>query len=289
MIDVRNLTFRYPGAEEDTLRGLDFRVEPGEIFGFLGPSGAGKSTAQKILFGMLKGFGGSVSLINRDLEDWGRELYRRLGVFFEFPHFYGRLTAAENLEYYRLFYSTGNVRWRELSARLGLGKDLNRRVEQFSKGMQMRLSLIRALQHNPDLLFLDEPTSGLDPIHAAVVKDIIREEAQKGRTVFLTTHNMGLAQDLCHSVSFLVDGEIRLTAAPDDLRRDNRSGEITVQIRRGTEIVDRSFPLDHLGSNGEFTAFLSEGEVLRIRSEEPDLEELFLRTTGRELSRGDQP
>jgi fluoroquinolone transport system ATP-binding protein len=283
MLEVRNLSFQYRGASEATLTDLSFRVPRGTVLGFLGPSGAGKSTTQKILFGLLSGYQGSVVVLDRELGEWSRELYRRIGVFLEFPYFYGRLSAADNLAYYRHFYDAGDNRAAELLDRLGLSKDLNRRVEQFSKGMKMRLNLVRAMQHDPDLLFLDEPTSGLDPIHAARVKQVIRQEAEAGRTVFLTTHNMALAQDVCDEVAFLVDGRIRLVENPDELRRRYRRNTVRVEWQDGDSIAAAEFPLAGIGKNADYLSLIRSVEPLRIVSVEPDLEEIFLQTTGRIL------
>lgn len=287
MISVSHLSYRYPGSPEQTLSDLSFAVPPGRIYGFLGPSGAGKSTTQKILYGVLKGYSGGVKILDRDLEHWSRRVYEVLGVALEFPRFYERLSARDNLTYYRLFYSASADRGPELMEYLGLKKDMDRPVEEFSKGMKMRLNLVRALQHDPQVLFLDEPTSGLDPIHASAVKDLLRREAEGGKTVFLTTHNMGLAQDVCHEVGFLVDGRIAASAAPDELRRRHKTGLVRVEIaaRHGenTDLLSREFPLENLAGNQEFLGFLAAGRVERIRSLEPNLEEIFLTTTGRSL------
>jgi fluoroquinolone transport system ATP-binding protein len=233
---------------------------------------------------LLAGYDGSVSILGHEVREWSRALYRRVGVFLEFPYFYGRLTAADNLAYYRHFYDTDDARATELLDRLGLSKDRDRRVEQFSKGMKMRLNLVRSMQHSPDLLVLDEPTSGLDPIHAARVKQIIRDEAEAGRTVFLTTHNMALAQDVCDEVAFLVDGTIRLVENPDELRRRYRSNTVRVEWQEGESVEASEFPLSGIGTNSEYLELIRRVDPVRIVSLEPDLEEIFLQTTGRSLS-----
>ena len=185
MIEVEQLGFTYAGAASKVLKGLSFAIQKGEILGFLGPSGAGKSTTQKILIKLLTGFEGSAHVFGRDLRSWGSDYYERIGVSFELPNHYLKLTALENLNYFRSLYSGPADDPRLWLDRIGLGGDLHLRVSQFSKGMKIRLTFVRALLHRPELLFLDEPTAGLDPVNARLVKDIVLEQKQKGTTVFL--------------------------------------------------------------------------------------------------------
>lgn len=128
MIEVRGLHFTYPGAGEEALAGLDFAVEDGEIFGFLGPSGAGKSTTQKVLIGMLPGFVGQVQVFGQDVRGLGRDYYQRIGVGFELPNVYSRLTGRENLEFFAALYRGPTASPRELLARVGLADAADRRV-----------------------------------------------------------------------------------------------------------------------------------------------------------------
>src|SRR3712207_5751760 len=190
MIFVREMTFTYPAGEEPAVRGLDFAVGRGEIFGFLGPSGAGKSTTQKILIRLLKGYSGNAMVMGRDLASWGSDYYERVGVSFELPNHYQKLTALENLNFFRSLHQKATEDPMRLLEMVGLGEDANTRVSQFSKGMHMRLTFVRALLHRPELIFLDEPTAGLDPVNARKLKDIVLELKGEGRTIFLTTHDM---------------------------------------------------------------------------------------------------
>ncbi|HEV2668736.1 MAG TPA: ABC transporter ATP-binding protein, partial [Blastocatellia bacterium] len=197
MITVENLSFNYPKTVEPALRGLSFGISRGEIFGFLGPSGAGKSTTQKILIGLLKDYQGQVSVLGKDLKDWRADYYERIGVSFEAPNHYLKLTALENLRYFAALYGDATQEPRGLIERVGLGADGDKPVSQFSKGMKNRLNVARALLHDPELLFLDEPTTGLDPVNARLIKELIEEQRSAGKTVFLTTHNMTVADELC--------------------------------------------------------------------------------------------
>ena len=142
------------------MSGLDFQIKCGEVFGFLGPSGAGKSTTQRILIRLLDGYRGDVRVLRRELSEWGQDYYEHVGVAFEFPNHFLKLTALENLAYFRSLYSGKTEDPRALLEAVGLGDSVDMPVSHFSKGMKTRLSVARAILHNPELLFLDEPTGG---------------------------------------------------------------------------------------------------------------------------------
>lgn len=200
MISVYDLSYTYVGTTEPAVEDLRFEVKPGEIFGLLGPSGAGKSTTQKILIGLLRDYRRRVSVLGNDLGNWGSDLYERIGVSFEVPNHYLKLTGRENLTYFGSLYQGPTRDPLELLALVGLDEDADILVSQYSKGMKNRLNVARSLLHDPDLLFLDEPTTGLDPVNARRVKDLIRSQKKEGTTVFLTTHDMAVADELCDRV-----------------------------------------------------------------------------------------
>ena len=164
VIDVKNVFLKYPSAKSDTIRGISFAVQQGEIFGFLGPSGAGKSTMQKILTGTLRNYRGNVRVFDTEMKNRTSDYYENIGVDFEFPNFYSKFTAAENLKYFASLYSRKPLDPMELLEKVGLRHDADKKVANYSKGMKMRLGFVRSLLHEPKVLFLDEPTSGLDPV-----------------------------------------------------------------------------------------------------------------------------
>jgi fluoroquinolone transport system ATP-binding protein len=285
MIHVENLRFTYPNGRHEAVKGLNFEVKAGEVFGFLGPSGAGKSTTQKILIGLLKGYAGNISVMGQELSTWGATYYERIGVGFELPNHYLKLTALENLNYFRSLYSTKTQDPKTLLEKVGLGEDAKTPVSQFSKGMKMRLNFARALIHNPRLLFLDEPTSGLDPVNSRVVKDMIREQQQAGTTVFLTTHDMAVADELSDRVAFIVDGEIKMLDAPKTLKLKYGRRSVRVEYANGgTQLANREFELDSLGNNNEFLQVIRDNRVETIHTQETTLENIFIQVTGRELA-----
>lgn len=283
MITVENLSFTYPKAAEPALRGLSFGIARGEIFGFLGPSGAGKSTTQKILIGLLKDYQGQVSVLGKDLKDWKADYYERIGVSFEAPNHYLKLTALENLRYFAALYGNATQEPQGLLERVGLGADGDKPVSQFSKGMKNRLNVARSLLHDPELLFLDEPTTGLDPVNARLIKELIEEQRSAGKTVFLTTHNMTVADELCDRVGFIVDGELRLIDAPRELKLRYGRRIVRVENKTAGRMATRDFPLETLGDDAEFIALLRGGKVQTIHTLEATLEDIFIEVTGRRL------
>ena len=215
MISVEGLTYTYPGRSSPALRDLTFEVGPGEVFALLGPSGAGKSTTQNVLIGLLRGWQGRVEVFGRPLKEWGADYYRSIGVSFELPNHYLKLSARENLEYFRSLYDGKADTVEEVLALVGLEDDIDKAVGQFSKGMMGRLNFARSLLHRPQLWFLDEPTAGLDPVNTVRIREIIRERQQLGVTTLLLTHDMHTAEVVCDRVAFIIDGQIAAIDTPD--------------------------------------------------------------------------
>jgi len=281
MIKVTNLSYTYPKASDTTLKNLNFEIDQGEVFGFLGPSGAGKSTTQKVLYKILHKFTGEIAVKNKSLNDWGNEYFAKIGVGFELPNHYLKLTAKENLDLFASFYPQENLLdFEELFEMVGLGDAVNKRVEEYSKGMSMRLNFVRAIMHDPDILFFDEPTAGLDPINAQKIKRHIIKLKEQGKTIFVTTHDMATADELCDRVSFIVDGEIRLTEKPEVLKGEH--GKHTVKVELQNEAAEE-FSVDGLGKNPKFLDFIKQDEILRIKTQEATLEEVFIKVTGKKL------
>ncbi len=189
MIEVRDLSFTYASGDRPAVDSISFTIETGEIFGFLGPNGAGKTTTQNILIGLLEGYQGDVTVLGKNLGSWGAEYYERIGVYFELPNHYQKLTALENLDFFRSLYTGDTEEPQRLLELIGLTDDADTRVSQFSKGMRMRLTFARALLNQPELIFFDEPTAGLDPVNARKIKDIIRELQSDSSLSHLTTRS----------------------------------------------------------------------------------------------------
>lgn len=284
MITVNNLNYTYIGRDEPALKDINFAVKQGEIFGFLGPSGAGKSTTQKILIGLLDDYQGDINVFGRDLKALGQSYYERVGVSFELPNHYLKLTALENLRYFRSLYAGETDSPQAVLDMVGLAEEGDKYVSQYSKGMRNRLNVARALLHRPELLFLDEPTAGLDPVNALRIKEVIQHKREQGTTVFLTTHNMSVADELCDRVAFIVDGEIKLIDTPRNLKLQH--GKRLVRVEHGVNghQADSEFPLDGLGTNTDFLHLLRDETIQTIHTQETTLENIFIEVTGRQLA-----
>lgn len=282
MIKVTNLDFTYRQSSTPAVKNLNFEVNDGEIFGFLGPSGAGKSTTQKILIGLLDSYTGEVSVSGRALQQWNHSLYDYIGVCFELPNHYLKLSAFENLQFFSTFYNVNTRDPMELLEMVGLGADANKKVEGYSKGMKMRLNFIRSLLHSPQILFLDEPTAGLDPVNARNIKNIILDQQKQGKTIFLTTHNMHDADELCNRVAFITDGEISIIDSPKQLKLQNGKRVVKVEYMNGN-MMQREFEMDSIGNNIDFMNILKHHRLISIHSEEATLDDVFIRVTGKRL------
>ena len=225
-----------------------------------------------------------MSVLGRPPADWGADYYERIGVSFESPNHFLKLTAAENLAYFAALYAGPTRAPQALLEAVGLGDDARLRVSQFSKGMKARLNVARSLLHGPELLFWDEPTAGLDPANARRIKDLALAQKAEGRTIFLTTHDMTLADELCDRVAFLVDGRIVALDAPRELRLRHGRRAVGVEYQADGRVERREFDLDGLGDDPDFLAILRSGGVRSLHSQEATLEDVFLRVTGRSLS-----
>lgn len=282
VFEVKNLKFKYPKSNEETIKGISFSVEKGKIIGLLGPSGAGKSTTQKILIKLISNYEGEILYKGKDLKSFNKEFYEEVGVGFEMPIHFNKLTALENLKYFANLYKN-NINYIELLKKLNLSEDMNKEVGRYSKGMKVRLNYARALLNDPDVLFLDEPTAGLDPTNAKVIKDLILDFNRKGGTVFITTHLMGDVEQLCDEVIFIKKGEITEKSTPHDLKIKYGKKEVLVQYNNSNQLIQKAFLMDNLGNNEEFLDLIKNQKIETIHSGETSLEDIFIKVTGENI------
>jgi fluoroquinolone transport system ATP-binding protein len=174
----------------------------------------------------------------------------------------------------------------ELLAQVGLGDTADRRVDRYSKGMKTRLNVARSLLHDPELLFLDEPTNGLDPGNSRTIRELVRERQRGGTTVFLTTHDMAVADDLCDRVAFIVDGRLPVVDSPGTLKRTHGDPRVRVEYRANGARETAEFDLATLGADDRFRELLgAHGDAVEsIHSADATLEDVFIDVTGRELA-----
>lgn len=282
MIKILQLRFSY--TKEPFIENINFTVGKGEIFGFLGPSGAGKSTIQKVLIGMLPKYGGSVLVNGTEVASCNHDFYEEIGVDFEYPSLYEKLTARQNLDFFASLFSGEKYTTEELLASVGLLRDADKKVSDFSKGMKSRLNFIKSILHKPKVLFLDEPTSGLDPSNARLMKDMIAKQKEQGTTIILTTHNMEDAAELCDRVAFIVDGKIKALDTPHNLIMKKGAKKLSyAYVENGVEKT-ATCSLEDTAGDELLRDLIQSNRLMTIHSSEPNLGDIFVDITGRRLS-----
>lgn len=278
VIDVNKVFFSYD--KTPFLKDITFQVRQGEIFGFLGPSGAGKSTLQKVLTGICTNYEGSARILGVESKNHKKDFYEKIGVDFEFPSLFEKLTARENLEYFASLYSGNKREIEELLAEVDLYNHADKKVSAFSKGMKSRLNFIKALLHDPEVLFLDEPTSGLDPTNAKTMKDLIRKEREKGKTIIITTHNMLDATELCDRVVFIADGQMKALDTPHNFIMSRGAAKVTYTYQENGLEQTGSAVLSEISRDVKLQQLIAENALTSIHSAEPTLNDIFIEITG---------
>jgi len=283
LLSVRGLFYSYTHDERYAVKDVSFDVADGEIFGFLGPNGAGKTTAQNILTGLLPLQRGEASVAGEDVRRRSAALYNAIGVAFEYPNLYRKLTGLENLQFFASMYSVPTVDPRRLLQIVGLEDAAGKRVGAYSKGMQQRLVLARSLINRPRLWFLDEPTIGLDPASAQSIRRLILEKKAEGTTIFLTTHDMHVAEELCDRVGFINEGAIVAIDTPRSLKLQYGERVVKVEYSEDGSVRTEYLSMVKAEDRGRFAALVQGGNVETVHSQEASLEDIFIRLTGRGL------
>lgn len=283
MIKVKGLNHSYNKDGKYAVKNVSFEVAEGEVFGFLGPSGAGKSTTQNILTGLLQLQEGEVEVAGYNIKHIKNEMFNQIGMSFEQSNVYSKMSAKENLEFYGKLFDVPTRDPQELLNLVGLGDKAGLKAGAFSKGMKHRLTFARSMINNPKLWFLDEPTTGLDPSIAADIKDIIKAENKKGVTVFLTTHNMFIADELCDRVAFIVDGDIKLIDSPKNLKLQYGDKLVEVEYIKDGDVIKESLSTIEEKDKKSLQEIIAHYEIQTMHTKEATLEEIFIKVTGRGL------
>lgn len=273
MITVEKITKRF--GNKTALNQIQFNVEKGEIFGFLGPSGAGKTTLINILTGQLKADEGTTQLLGKDTKDLTPEDLAHIGLVGDSSGYYEKLSLEKNLIVYAKIYGLPNSRVDEVLEQVGLLESKKTIAEKLSTGMRQRMFLARALLNRPELLFLDEPTSGLDPMTSKKIHHLLEELKAAGTTIFLTTHDMVEATELCDRISLLNQGDLVEIGTPRDIiQKYNKEKRVKVIFRDHSEQVMAFEDLKDQDMR----------QVELIHSMEPTLEDIFIQLTGEKLN-----
>ena len=273
MITVEKITKRF--GNKTALNQIQFNVDKGEIFGFLGPSGAGKTTLINILTGQLKADEGTTQLLGKDTKDLTPEDLARIGLVGDSSGYYEKLSLEKNLIVYAKIYGLPNSRVDEVLEQVGLLESKKTLAEKLSTGMRQRMFLARALLNRPELLFLDEPTSGLDPMTSKKIHRLLEELKAAGTTIFLTTHDMVEATEMCDRISLLNQGDLVEIGTPRDIiQKYNKEKRVKVTYMDHSEQV---MAFEEL-KDQDMT------QVELIHSMEPTLEDIFIQLTGEKLN-----
>ena len=283
MIKVKNLYHSYTNDDHYAVNDVNFEIQKGEIFGFLGPSGAGKSTTQNILVGLLQLQQGEVEVAGYDVKHIKDNMFNKIGMSFEQSNVYSKMSGIENLDFYRKLFDVPTRDPKELIQLVGLDGNEHVKAGKYSKGMKHRLTFARSMINNPEMWFLDEPTTGLDPAIAARIKDIIRQENEKGVTIFLTTHNMFIADELCDRVAFIVDGKIRLIDSPKALKLKYGEKLVNVEYFKDGELIKENFSTVEEMDKNRLIEVIRHNDIQTMHTKEATLEEIFIKVTGRGL------
>ena len=267
------------------VKGITFKVQEGEIFGFLGPNGAGKSTTIKMLTGQMFPKSGKITILGLDITKKTCKIQEQIGICFERTNLYEQMSAIENLVFFAKLYGVKKLDAEALLTRVDLSHREQDRVENFSKGMNQRLMVARALVNKPKILFLDEPTEGLDPTSAEKIRNVILEERERGATVFLTTHDMFEADKLSDRVAFINEGEIVALDTPHNLKQTYGKRAIRAQIKtENGELEEKEILMDNSQTAQNMHTLFDTENVVTIHSEEATLEDIFIHLTGRGLT-----
>lgn len=278
-IEVEQLSRSFNGLK--AVDHISFTVEAGEIFGFLGHNGAGKTTTIRMLSGQLLPTSGQARVAGCDVITEQGRLRPLIGVVSEHQNLYERMSGRENLEFAARLYGQNFQRVNETLAQVGLLDRAKDNARTYSNGMKQRLVIARALLHRPQIIFLDEPTRGLDPVVGREIRRLILDLSEQGVTIFLTTHYMEEADQLCGRVAFLSEGRIVALDTPNNLKVAHGEKSVKVTTNDGEKL---SIALDDQNAGRQLEQLINDGQVRTLHSAEATLEQVFLQIAGRELS-----
>ena len=263
---------------------ISFNVAEGEILGFLGPNGAGKTTTVKMLTGLMKPKAGKAVLLGLDMAKSAEKVQEEMGICFEDTNLYEQMSALENLRFFARLFDIEGFDAYALLKRVGLDGREKDRVETYSKGMKQRLMVARSILNRPRVLFLDEPTTGLDPASSESIREIIKEERERGATVLLTTHDMEEADKLSDRVAFMNKGKIAALDTPHNLKQQYGKRALKAKVAAaGGKLEDREVIMDTPETDKAVQELFAKEKVVTVHSEEATLEDIFIKITGRGL------
>lgn len=300
IIEISNLSKYY--SDLKAVDNISLKVRKGEIFGFLGPNGAGKTTTIKSILGLIKINSGKIRINGFDMKNNGKEAKKNIGFLPEKIAFYDNLTAIQNLKFYADIKKVPKVECIKLIKEMGIGYAANKKVGKFSKGMQQRLGMARALLGNPPILILDEPSGGLDPRGVALIRNKIKEMKSIGTTIFVSSHILSEIQEICDRVAIINKGVIVAEDSVSSLSNKlNLKPKLVIELEKISDSIIKSVKkvkgVENLTIIGNKINVIcdskikskiilsienAKGSIIDIQIKNPSLEEVFLKYTEEE-------
>ncbi|KAF1080725.1 MAG: Efflux ABC transporter, ATP-binding protein [Candidatus Rifleibacterium amylolyticum] len=285
-IEVEGLAKSY--GQTEVVKGISFSVRHGEIFGFLGPNGAGKTTSIRMMIGEVPFSNGKISILGHSIPSQTHQTRTRVGVVPDYQNLYDRITIRQNLEFFSALNNVSSSRVDEVLAEVFLTEHQYKACKDLSRGLRQRALIARGLLHKPALFFLDEPTSALDPHSARLIRELVLKLKSNGTTVFLTTHYMEEADQLCDRLAIMNAGEIVACDSPENLKKNFGRKSVRVEYLEHEMKQMTEYSLETTDDTGIVADLLRAGRILKIHSQEATLEEVFMKVTGARWKSGSE-
>ncbi len=278
-IKVEGLTRSFAGTR--VVNQISFQVEPGEIFGFLGPNGAGKTTSIRMMIGEIPKESGTIEILGQKIPEDRETAKKLIGVVPDHQNLYDRITVRQNLEFFADLNGIDHRRIDEVLEMVFLCEHQHKAAINLSRGLRQRTLIARGLLHQPRVFFLDEPTSALDPNSALLIRKLVKELQAKGTTVFLTTHYMEEADNLCDRLAIMHLGNIVACGKSGELKKNYGSKSVKVEYQKVDAALESAeFSLESEEEKAKLAKIIESNQIIRMHSQEATLEEVFLNVTG---------
>lgn len=277
-IEIDNLVVRF--GRFTAVNGLSLTVNEGELFGFLGPNGAGKTTTIKVLIGSLRPTSGEIRVAGFRIPAEFESVKQQFGYVPDTENHVEEFTGRENLELFARLYDMPLSIVDESLARLELSEAADVVVSAYSKGMRRKLLIAREIMHRPKILYFDEPTANLDAHSTELVRELLRDLASQGTTIFLTTHNMEEVEQICDRVAILCRGELVDCDTPTNFVTRHAVRIVKAQYEQDGEVVRESLDLDLDDQRERLAEIIRTEKCVRVHSQEFDFQDVFLKITG---------
>lgn len=277
-IEIDNLIVKF--GRFTAVNGLSLTVNEGELFGFLGPNGAGKTTTIRVLIGSQRPTSGNVRVAGFQIPSEFDRVKQQFGYVPDTENHIEEFTGRENLELFARLYDIPLSTVKESLARLELSEAADVAVSAYSKGMRRKLLIAREIMHRPKILYFDEPTANLDAHSTELVRELLRDLASDGTTIFLTTHNMEEVEQICDRVAIICKGELVDSDTPTNFVTRHAVRIVNAQFEQDSNVIRESLDLDMDEQRERLAEIIRTEKCVRVHSQEFDFQDVFLKITG---------